>query len=165
MRIRYRLLKKAFHYSVVSCLCLIIHIPHSKAGVTLDYPIVKLRSLDKISARTTIFEARVGSTVQFGQVYIKIQACRKAPEMEQPESAAFLQVWEIQPEKKQGEKEAPKKDGPKNDKAAWIFSGWLFASSPGLSSMDHPLYDVWVLDCLAENPPASQPEAPTQTAE
>ncbi|MGQ0527859.1 MAG: DUF2155 domain-containing protein [Alphaproteobacteria bacterium] len=98
------------------------------------YPIVKLRSLDKITARTETFEAAVGSTVKFGPLYIKIQSCQKASPLEQPESAAFLQVWEMPVEKK----------------AQWIFSGWMFASSPALSHMDHPIYDVWVLDCLAE---------------
>lgn len=99
-----------------------------------EYPIVKLQSLDKVTARTMTFEAPVGSTVNFGPLFIKVQTCREAPPVEQPESAAFIQVWENTPE----------------DKAEWIFSGWMFASSPGLSSMDHPIYDVWVLDCLGE---------------
>ncbi len=97
-----------------------------------DFPIVKLKSLDKVTARTMTFEARVGSTVKFGKLFIKVQACRKASPIELPESSAFLQVWEITLE----------------DKAEWVFSGWMFASSPGLSSMDHPIYDVWVIDCL-----------------
>ncbi len=107
------------------------------ARATVDHPIVKLRSLDKITARTQVFEANVGRTIKFGSIYIKVQACRKAPEFEQPESAAFLQIWEI----------PPVKDG-EEEKAEWIFSGWMFASSPGLSAMDHPIYDVWVLDCM-----------------
>ena len=97
----------------------------------IDMPVVKLRSLDKISARTKVFEANVGSTVKFGSLYIRVQACRKAPPIEQPESAAFLQVWQLD----------------KEENPVWVFSGWMFASSPGLSSMDHPIYDVWVLDC------------------
>ncbi len=101
-------------------------------GKMQDFPIVKLQSLDKVTARTMTFEARVGSTVKFGQIYIKVQACRKASPLELPESAAFLQIWQITLE----------------EKAEWIFSGWMFASSPGLSSMDHPIYDVWVIDCL-----------------
>jgi hypothetical protein len=109
----------------------------SQADATIDHPIAKLRSLDKVTARTTIFEATVGSTLKFGNVYIKVRACRKAPEMEKPEAASFIQVWEVPPGQKTDE-----------EKAEWIFSGWLFSSSPGLSSMDHPIYDVWVLDCL-----------------
>jgi hypothetical protein len=107
-----------------------------------SYPIVKLQSLDKITARTMMFEARVGSTVKFGPLYIKIQACKKAPPVEPPESAAFLQIWQVL---------------PKND-AEWVFSGWMFASSPALSYMDHPIYDVWVLDCLERKSNEPVPE-------
>ena len=97
-----------------------------------DYPVVKLQSLDKSTARTMTFEARVGSTIKFGPLYIKINACRKASPLDSPESSAFLQIWEV----------------TKKEEARWIFSGWMFASSPALSAMDHPIYDVWVLDCL-----------------
>lgn len=100
----------------------------------IDFPVVKLQSLDKVTARTMTFEARVGSTIKFGPLYIKIQACREAPPIEKPESASFLQIWEVTPQ----------------NEAQWIFSGWMFASSPALSSMNHPIYDVWVIDCLGE---------------
>lgn len=100
----------------------------------VDYPVVKMQSLDKVTARTVTFEAKVGSTIKFGPIYIKIQACRKPPPIERPEAAAFLQIWQATAAKK----------------PEWIFSGWMFASSPSLSPMDHPIYDVWVIDCLDE---------------
>lgn len=102
-----------------------------------DYPVVKLRSLDKITARTMTFEAKVGSTVRFGEIYIKVQSCRKPPPVEKSEAAAFLQIWQANEAK---------------ETSKWIFSGWMFASSPALSAMDHPVYDVWVLDCLGRDP-------------
>lgn len=102
-----------------------------------NFPIVRLRALDKVTARTVTFEAAVGNTIKFGGLYIRVQSCRKAPPIEQPESASFLQIWEVTPA---GE-------------ARWVFSGWMFASSPGLSAMDHPIYDVWVLDCLETKAP------------
>ena len=97
-----------------------------------DYPKVRLRSLDKITARTMTFDARVGTTIKFGSIYIKIQSCQKPDLQETPEAASFLQIWEITPD----------------EQSKWIFSGWMFASSPALSAMDHPIYDVWVIDCL-----------------
>ncbi len=110
-----------------------ICIPFTRAYAEMtDFPVVRLQSLDKASARTMTFEARVGSTVKFGPIYIKVQSCRKASPMEPPESAAFLQIWEVTPKAE----------------SVWIYSGWMFASSPALSPMDHPIYDVWVLDCL-----------------
>ncbi len=106
-----------------------------EAGM-VDFPVVRIQSLDKTTARTMTFDARVGSTIKYGPLYIRVQACRRAPPMEQPESAAFLQVWEVD---------------MKTNEPQWVFSGWMFASSPALSAMDHPVYDVWVIDCLSED--------------
>jgi len=97
-----------------------------------DYQKVRLRSLDKITARTMTFDARVGTTIKFGSMYIKILSCQKPDLSERDDAAAFLQIWEISPD----------------DVSKWIFSGWMFASSPALSAMDHPIYDVWVINCL-----------------
>jgi hypothetical protein len=117
-----------------------------------DYPKIRLRSLDKITARTMTFDARVGTTIKFGSIYIKIQACRKPDIQETPESAAFLQVWEVDT----------------SAQSKWIFSGWMFASSPALSAMDHPIYDVWVIDCLDANNKIPEPapiEAPQEATD
>lgn len=99
-----------------------------------EYPKIKLRALDKITAHTMTFEAKVGSTLKFGSIYLKVQSCQKSSPIDQPESAAFVQIWETSPDQEK--------------KAQWVFSGWMFASSPALSSMDHPIYDVWVIECL-----------------
>lgn len=128
----------------LSSICLLASSP--AYAVMEDYPSVKLQGLDKSVGRTVTFEAKVGSTIQYGPLFIKIHACRKAPPIEQPESAAFLQIWEVPP----GE-----------EKSEWVFSGWMFASSPALSAMDHPVYDIWVLDCLGKE----QPNAEAQAAE
>lgn len=100
----------------------------------IEYPRVKLRTLDKGTARTQTYDANVGDTLKFGDLYMKVQTCQKSGPLEQPESAAFIQIWKVEAESK-----------PK-----WLFSGWMFASSPALSAMDHPLYDVWVVDCLGD---------------
>lgn len=125
----------------------------SDAVVMDDLPVVKLQALDKSTARTVTFQAKVGSTIQYGSLFIKTQSCRKAPPLEKPESAAFLQVWEVPVGK---------------EKSEWIFSGWMFASSPALSAMDHPVYDVWVLDCLSdekENKEAKESKAKEKMAD
>lgn len=119
---------------------------------SVNFPVVKLQSLDKITARTETFEARVGSTVKFGPLYIKVQACRENDPLERPESAAFLQVWEIVADRDSIAANALA-DAAEEGKPQWVFSGWMFASSPALSSMDHPVYDVWVLDCLEDQKP------------
>lgn len=101
-----------------------------------------LQGLDKITARISTIKVGVGETVSFGSLQITLRACDKRPPEETPESAAFLQVVEQKP----GEQPVTR------------FSGWMFASSPALSAMDHPVYDLWVLDC--EN----KGEAPAEAA-
>ena len=91
-----------------------------------------MQGLDKVTARVTTIEVPLGGTAYFGALKIKLYHCDKAPPEETPESAAFIEVIE----EKRGEE-------PVN-----IFNGWMFASSPALSSIEHPVYDVWVLDCV-----------------
>jgi hypothetical protein len=115
---------------------LLLSVPVAQAREMQDMNVVVLRAIDKVSARRHTFEIPVEKTVKFGNsLFIKARACRKASPLEQPESAAFLQIWERKP----GEEEA-----------AWVFSGWMFSSSPSLSAMEHPVYDVWVIDCKNE---------------
>ncbi len=115
-----------------------------------DYPKVVLKGLDKSTARTTTLEAKVGETFQYGPLHIRIQACRKNPPIETPESAAFIQIWEVPPE---------------TGKSEWVFSGWMFASSPALSAMDHPVYDIWVIDCAGKEPEKAEKTAEQETTE
>jgi hypothetical protein len=104
-----------------------------------------LQGLDKITARVSTIKVPVGQTVNFGSLQITVKACDKHPPEETPESSAFLQVVEQKPG------EAP----------VTRFSGWMFASSPALSAMEHPVYDLWVLDCDYKNgPPPEQAPAP-----
>ena len=98
-----------------------------------DMDIAILRGLDKVSGRIQTFETGINQTVRFGKnLFIRVRACRKSDPIDPPESAAFMEVWQ--------------KD-LNTEESLWIFSGWMFASSPALSAMDHPVYDVWVIDC------------------
>jgi len=93
----------------------------------------KLQGLDKITARVSTIEAPVGQPVAFGALEITVRACDKRPPEEPPESAAFLQIDEKRPGDTHGHR---------------VFSGWMFASSPALSALEHPVYDIGVLDCV-----------------
>ncbi len=104
------------------------------------YQIAVLQALDKVSARVSVLDVPVGQTVAFGTLEITARACDKRPPEETPESAAFLEIVEKRPG------EAP----------ATPFIGWMFASSPALSAMEHPVYDVWVLDCKNASSSASE---------
>ena len=101
------------------------------------YDIAVLQGMDKVTARVSTIEAPVGEVVKFGALEIIARNCDKRPPEETPESAAFLDIWEVH----QGEA------------AVSLFRGWMFASSPALSAMEHPVYDIWVLNCRnAEKP-------------
>lgn len=115
-----------------------------------DTGFVVLRTIDKLSARTHTFEIPVEKTVKFGRsLFIKARACRKSSPLDQPENAAFLQVWERKP----GE-----------DAANWVFSGWMFSSNPSLSAMDHSVYDVWVIECKNASTSAKSETFSSETA-
>ena len=91
-----------------------------------------LQGLDKVTARISPIHAPVGQVVRFGTLEITVQRCLKRPPEEPPESAALLDIREVRPG------EAP----------VALFQGWMFASSPSLNALEHPIYDVWVKDCL-----------------
>jgi hypothetical protein len=103
-------------------------------GTMTDEPMAVLQALDKVTARVRRIAVRVGQNVDFGTLSIKLDACRKAPPEDAPESAAFLEITD------HNSSGAPKS----------VFSGWMFASSPALSAMDHPVYDISVVDCPSE---------------
>lgn len=93
---------------------------------------VILRALDKVTARTVTIEAPINVPVQFRTLEITAHVCDKRPPEESPEAACRLDIVE----KREGRPPVT------------VFQGWMFASSPGLSAMQHPVYDVWVLDCV-----------------
>ena len=87
--------------------------------------------LDKITGLTISFDAAIGETVQFGALQVTARACYTRPPTEATNTDAFVEVDEVT---LQGEIKR-------------IFTGWMFASSPGLHAVEHPIYDVWLTDC------------------
>ncbi|MBY0293327.1 MAG: DUF2155 domain-containing protein [Alphaproteobacteria bacterium] len=92
---------------------------------------ITLQGLDKQTARVFIIDALVGQTIEFGTLKIVVKHCEKTPLEDRHESMAFIIISE------EKAKSAPHK----------LFSGWMFSSSPALSFLDHPLYDIWIKDC------------------
>jgi hypothetical protein len=93
--------------------------------------IAVLQGLDKITARISRIEAPIGTPVRFGTLEILAKRCEKRPPEEPPEVTAYLDIREHRA----------------GEAAVDLFSGWMFASSPAVSSLEHPVYDVWVTDC------------------
>ena len=108
------------------------------AGAARADTVAVLQGLDKTTARVSKFDAPVGQAVRFGTLVITVRACIKHPPEEEPESAAFLQIDEV----RQGERNS--------GVSQRVVSGWMFASSPALSALENPIYDIGVLDCKSD---------------
>jgi hypothetical protein len=98
-------------------------------------PVAVLQGLDKVTARISTVTAPVGSTVEFGTLRITVETCQERPPTLPPESAAFVEI----------------DDEPPDEARRQVFGGWMFASSPALNALQHPVYDVWVLSCRSES--------------
>jgi hypothetical protein len=120
-------------------------------------PTAVFSGLDKITGRIITFDVAVNETVQFGALQVTPRVCYTRPPTETPNTDGFVEVDEIT---LQGETKR-------------IFTGWMFAASPGLHGVEHPIYDVWLVDCKKDavaagatpsNAPAAAatPSPPTQ---
>lgn len=118
-------------------------------------PLAVFSGLDKITGRIISFEVAVNETVQFGALQLTPRICNTRPSTEAPNTTAFVEIFEItfQSERKR------------------LFEGWMFAASPGLHGVEHPVYDVWLTACkggtepapparLEESEPAPEPPPP-----
>jgi hypothetical protein len=90
-----------------------------------------LQALDKVTGRVHVLNVVVDQPARFASLTLRVRSCRKSLPEDSPESAAFLDIQDTSPK---GEKKT-------------VFSGWMFASSPAVSAMEHPMFDVWVVDC------------------
>jgi hypothetical protein len=103
--------------------------------------VAEFSGLDKITGRTITFDVYIDETVQFGTLQVTPRICYSRPVTEAPKTDAFVEVDEITLERD----------------IKRIFTGWMFADSPGLNAIEHPIYDVWLKDCKMESdvaPPA-----------
>ena len=121
----------------------------------LANPTAVFSGLDKITGRTITFDVAVNETVQFGALQVTPRVCYTRPPTETPNTDGFVEVNEIT---LQGE-------------GRRIFTGWMFAASPGLHAVEHPIYDVWLIDCkgrpaavASDTPPAQPVSAGAATA-
>lgn len=101
----------------------------------VEMPIAVFSGLDKITARTSTFEVPVGETVRFGSLSLWVRACRVRPPTEPPQTTAFVMIDEIDDE----------------NRGVRIFSGWMFAGSPGIHALEHPVFDVWLTNCKTDS--------------
>ena len=91
-----------------------------------------LTALDKITAKTTEINIKLGETKKFGLLEIKAVKCGKVDSANESGEAAYIQVKDL---------------SEKRDNKVFVFNGWTFSSSPTLKTFDHPVYDLWLTGC------------------
>ncbi len=106
-------------------------------------PVAVFSGLDKITGRIIMFDVLIDETVQFGALQITPRVCNTRPPTEPAQTTGFVEVDEITLQ---------------ND-IRRLFTGWMFAASPGLSAIEHPVYDVWLVDCKTEIAKSPAPAA------
>ena len=117
-----------FRLSALAAVAAVI-LPGAAHADRIANPIAVFTGLDKITGMTTTFEAKVGEAKQFGGLIVKADVCYSRPATEEPKTTSFVEVDEVQ----------------LDDSLKRIFSGWMFAQSPGLNAVEHPINDVWLI--------------------
>ena len=102
---------------------------------------VQLRFLDKITGRSIVKDVPIDTEVKYEDLSVFPISCYSKPPEEAPENAAFLEIYET----------------ARNKDEKQLFKGWMFSSSPAISALEHPVYDVWVIKCL-DVEPAEEPQ-------
>ena len=125
---------------VVASMALVLGCQTAALADRISNPVALFAGLDKITGNITTFEVRIDDTKQFGALIVRPRVCYSRPPEDEPKTTSFVEVDEVQPDKK------PKR----------IFTGWMLAESPGLSAVENPVYDVWLTACLDPNAPKPQ---------
>lgn len=110
--------------------CMVL-LPFSAHAERLSNPVAEFIGMDKITGRITTFDVYLDETVQFGALQVTPHVCFSSSNAEEPKTDSFVAVDEITLDRK----------------IRRIFTGWMFAESPGLNAVEHPIYDVWLKGC------------------
>lgn len=116
--------------------------PPATAITPMAERIVVLSALNKRNGQTQQFSAKPGETLSFATLTVRVRACETTPPWEARQTAAYLQINDVPVRVRAGSGPGPRR----------VFSGWMFAESPSLNPLEHPLYDVWVKSCTMRFP-------------
>ncbi len=105
-----------------------------------EYGVAVFGGLDKVTAKVIQFEAKLGEPVDYGTLQLIVRSCHKKPPEETPQTSTYVEIREHDI------------DHPENVGQTPIFKGWMFAESPALHALEHPVYDVWLIDCKIPAP-------------
>ena len=130
------------------------------AADPIRHPTAVFAGLDKTTGRIINFDVAIDETVQFGTLQVTPRVCNTRPQTEAPQTTSFVEVDEqlAKPDQKRVQGVAVRTDA--KPEAKRIFSGWMFAASPGLHGVEHPVYDVWLVDCKGGKETVAQEVGP-----
>ena len=98
----------------------------------LEGTFTDIKILDKISSKNTLLKLKNGELIKFKDLSIKSLKCKNSEFDDNPEITAYIQVRDLT---------------NKNNDEVFVFNGWMFSSSPSIEPFDHPVYDIWLIDC------------------
>ena len=105
---------------------------NSKSDNKLEGKFTDIQVLDKISSKNILLKLKNGDQTKHKDLIIKSMKCKNSEFDDNPEIAAYIQVKDIT---------------KKNNDNVFVFNGWIFSSSPSIAPFDHPVYDIWLVDC------------------
>ena len=109
--------------------CLVLN---SNSKSNLEGTFTDIKILDKISSKNTLLKLKNGELIKFKDLSIKSLKCKNSEFDDNPEITAYIQVRDLT---------------NKNNDEVFVFNGWMFSSSPSIAPFDHPVYDVWLVNC------------------
>jgi hypothetical protein len=124
--------KSKYNLLVVIFFIYLFIINTSNANDRLEGSFTDLKILDKISSKNTLLKLKNGEVVTFKDLSIKSMKCKNSEFDDNPEIIAYIQVKDLTYE---------------NNDEVYVFNGWMFSSSPSITPFDHPVYDVWLVNC------------------
>jgi len=114
----------------------LLALPEGAAASWIEGRVATIQALDKITARISTLRVPIDEPVDFGTLSVTVRRCAYQPPEEPPEDAAFLEVMD--------------NGHDRNRPPSPVFTGWMFASSPAVSAMEHPVYDLTLLSCKSD---------------
>lgn len=113
------------------------NIENSQVDQTSFYNTAVVQALNKVTAKTSVLEMKIGSRIDFGKITIIAHKCWKSSSDKKPESKILLEIFD----------NGSDNDEKDKSKTKPIFYGWMFSSSPSISDLEHPIYDITAITC------------------
>ena len=125
--------KNRFYIFFFVLLLSFLFFSYSKSANNLERNFTHIKILDKISSKNILLKHKNGKETKYKDLLIKSRKCKNSEFDDNPEITAYIQVKDLM---------------NKNKNDVFVFNGWMFSSSPSIAPFDHPVYDIWLINCL-----------------